>query len=581
VNKRVLKHGVAVLLAAAFVLPLASAGVAASKVDGLTQVSQDGIVDGFALHQSEMQPSLAENNATGTLVGAFEVGRIFNGGSSAIGVATSPDGGTAWTDRLLPLTIGARQATTPAGTLWRAADPSAAFDASHNTWLVSSTGLGSQGDTIGLFVNSSNNGLNWSTPVVAHAAATGDAPQNGSLACDNNSASSGFGTCYLAYNNSASSPANALQVITSTDGGATWSAPVGTPDASTGTSVFTLVQPPASPGTCGRVVVAYTGGGGVSWIASTDCGATWSAHTQITPNATATHTVAQGTRTSLVVSGSTDGAGAIYLAWQTRSFRTAQTTLSAAANAGDTNIKVASVTGMVAGGTLTVDAGGTTPETVTITTVGTAGAAGTGVTFTPALADPHASGAVVTVNGVASTSTAAPNDIALSVMPGPTAANFNAPTRIPIEADSGALTNTVDHFMPAIAADPSSSGTSARLGLFYYFYPLAACNYVDTNDALRCSPRVGYVSSTDGGATWSAPSQLSPGPPSLAVYPRTGNDTATTGSPDFGNVLAAAVIPAGHNGGNALGLFPVGIPVNGIDVSMYVNKKGLQIGGAS
>ena len=234
---------------------------------------------------------------------------------------------------------------------------------------------------------------------------------------------------------------------------------------------------------------------------------------------------------------------------------------------------------MVAGGTLTVDAGGTTPETVTITTVGTAGAGGTGVTITPALAAAHASGAIVTVNGVASTSTAAPNDIALSVMPGPTAANFGAPARIPLEADTGALTNTVDHFMPAIAADPSSSGSSARLALFYYYLPLAACQYVSTPD-LQCSPRVGYVSSTDGGATWSAPAQLSPGPPSLAVYPRTGNDTATTGNPDFGNVLAAAVIPTGHNGGNALGLFPVGIPVNGIDVSMYVNKKGLQIGGA-
>jgi hypothetical protein len=552
--------------------------VAASKLDGLTQVSQDSIVDGFALHQSEMQPSLAANNATGTLVGAFEVGRIFNGGSSAIGVSTSPDGGTAWTDRLLPLTIGAKQATTPAGTLWRAADPSAAFDARHNTWLVSSTGLGSQGETIGLFVNSSNNGLNWSAPVVAHQAATGDTPQNGSLACDDNASSTGYGTCYLAYNNSASSPANALQVITSTDGGATWSAPVGTPDASTGTSVVTLVQPPASAGTCGRVVVAYTGGGGVSWNSSPDCGATWSLHTQITPNATATHTVAQGTRTSLVVSGSTDGAGAIYLAWQTRSFRITQTTLVAAANAGDTNIKVASVTGMAAGNTLTVDAAGTTPETVTISTVGTAGTNGTGVTFSPALASAHATGAIVTVNGVPSTSAATPNDIALSVMPGPTAANFGAPVRIPIEADSGALTNTVDHFMPAIAADPGSSGSSARLGLFYYVYPLAACQYVSTPD-LQCSPSVGYVSSTDGGTTWSAPTQLSPGPPSLAVYPRTlgtGN-----GGPDFGNVLAAAVIPTGHNGGNAVGLFPVGIPVNGIDVSMYVNKKGLQIGGAS
>ena len=60
---------------------------------GLTRVSQDKIVDGLALHQSEMQPSLAARRHKKTLVGAFEVGRIFNGGSSAVGWATSPDGG--------------------------------------------------------------------------------------------------------------------------------------------------------------------------------------------------------------------------------------------------------------------------------------------------------------------------------------------------------------------------------------------------------------------------------------------------------------------------------------------------------
>src|SRR4029078_7556912 len=120
--------------------------------------------------------------------------------------------------------------------------------------------------------------------------------------------------------------------------------------------------------------------------------------------------------------------------------------------------------------------------------------------ITPALAFAHAQGAVATVNGVVSTSTAAPNDIALSVMPAPTdatpAPSFGSPSRIPIEADSGALTNTVDHFMPAIAADTGSSGSSARLALFYYYLPIAACIYVD-NQAPMCSPQVGYVSSTD------------------------------------------------------------------------------------
>jgi hypothetical protein len=593
--RSVLKYALGALAAAAVLLSLGAASAAAPRADDLTQVSQDGIVDGLALHRSEVQPSLAADTTGSdkTLVGAFEVGRIFNGGSSAIGWATSKANGNGWHDGLLPLTVGSNVSSTPAGVVWRAADPSAARDADHGAWLVSATGLTGTGGSLGLFVDSSTNANSWSGPVVPHAAATGDAPDNGSLTCDNWPSSKGYGTCYLAYDNTASSPANQLEVVTSTDGGATWSAPVSTPDGSTGTGAVALVQPPppsaALGSVCGRLVVSYAGStasnGGVFSFTSDDCGATLSAHTQVLPNMTTTHTVAQTVRTGLVVSASMDGAGGIYLAWQTRSFRTAQTTLSTAANAGDTNVKVASVTGMTAGNTLTIDPTGSNPETVTISTVGTAGAGGTGVTFTPALASAHASGAFVTVNGVASTSTAAPNDIALSVMPGPTDAaptpGFGAPTRIPIESDTGALTDTVDHFIPAIAADPSSSGSSARLALFYYFYPLAACNYVDPPDN-SCSPQVGYVSSDDGGATWSDPQALSPGPPSLGVYARTLALGGTgNGGPDLGSVLAALVVPNGKLSGDAIGMFPVGIAVNGLDESMYVPNNGLQIGGGA
>jgi hypothetical protein len=670
VNIRVvLKHGFATLVAAAFVLPLAAAGAAPGALEGLQRVSEDNIVDGAALHQSEVQPSLATDGTHKTLVGAFEVGRIFNGGSSAIGWTTSSDGGTGWHDGLLPLTVASKQATTGAGTLWRAADPSAAYDDNSGTWLIASTGLDGTGGARGLFINRSRDGHKWSDPVIAHAAGAGDAPQNASLACDNWPSSQGYGTCYLAYNNTSSTPANLLQVVTSTDGGATWSAPASTPDASTGTGAVALVQPPppgAAPGTaCGRVVVAYAGGGGISWISSGDCGASWSAHTQLLPNMSATHAPAQNLRTGLVVSASTDGAGAIYLAWQSRNFRLAQTTLAADASAGDTNIKVASVSGLLAGDTITVDSTGAGPQTVTIAAVGTAGSAGTGVTFTPALSAGHATGSFVALNGRAQTtlsaaaaagatnikvasvsaalagntividatganpetvtirnvgtagatgtgidfspalgfahangalvlhnsvrsgsaSTATPNDIALSVMPATTDATptpgFGPSARIPIEADDGAASNTVDQFVPAIAADPNSSGASARIALFYYFYPLAACQYVN-NPSNACSPRAGYVSSTDGAATWSAPQSLSPGPPSLAVLPRTLALGATgNGGPDLGSVLGAAVVPVGKLQGKAIGLFPVGIPVNGTDVSMYVPKHGLTIGGGS
>ena len=142
-KRRRLKQGFAALAATAFVLPLASAGAAPPKLPGLTLVSQDTIVDGLALHQSEAQPSLAADGSKQRLVGAFEVGRIYNGGSSAIGFARSDDGGKAWQDGLAAADRRRGQATTSAGTVWRGADPSAAYDESHGLWLISSTGLGS------------------------------------------------------------------------------------------------------------------------------------------------------------------------------------------------------------------------------------------------------------------------------------------------------------------------------------------------------------------------------------------------------------------------------------------------------
>jgi hypothetical protein len=571
------------VLAVAMVLPLASAG--ASPASALKLVSEDKIVDGIGLHQSETQSSLASAVGSQTLVSAFEVGRIFDGGSSAIGWSTSTNGGKSWGKRgLLPNTIASGGPTTGSiFPLYRAADPAAAYDARHGKWLVESRGLGSTGSVLGIVVNASTNGTSWSAPVVAHQAGTGDTPAKGSIGCDNTPASSGYGTCYIAYPNTSSSPANLLQVIRSSDGGATWSAPSAASDASVGTAPLVAVQPPApgaSPGsTCGRVVVPFVNGTTINAFFSSDCGATYSARSVVTSTQAATHTVAQGLRSPQTPSVSMDKSGALYLTWWTRSFRITQTTLSAAANAGDTNVKVASVTGMVAGNTLTVDTGAAA-ETVTIATVGTAGATGTGVTVTPALASAHAAGAIVTVNGVPSTSTAAPNDIALSVMAGPTdaapAPSFGAPSRIALEADAGALSNTVDHFIASIAADPNANG---KLALFTYSYPVAACAYItgsplDNSFGAQCAPQLLYSSSTNGGTSWSAPQTLA-SMQSLAVLPRSSN------GPDLGAYTSSVVIPAGKLKGKALSVFASAEPVNGTHESMYVPINGLTIGGGS
>jgi beta-glucosidase len=68
------------------------------------------------------------------------------------------------------------------------------------------------------------------------------------------------------------------------------------------------------------------------------------------------------------------------------------TTLAAASNVGDTNIKVASVTGMTAGHMIRVDTG-SNMEIGTITVVGTSGSGGTGITLAAPLTLAHASGA--------------------------------------------------------------------------------------------------------------------------------------------------------------------------------------------
>jgi hypothetical protein len=77
--------------------------------------------------------------------------------------------------------------------------------------------------------------------------------------------------------------------------------------------------------------------------------------------------------------------------------------------------------------------------------------------------------------------------------------------RIPIDATS----STVDHFIPGIAADRTTSGGSAHLALTYYFYPTSSCS------ASTCRLNVGFISSTNGGSTWSTATQLT-GPMTLS-----------------------------------------------------------------
>jgi hypothetical protein len=128
------------------------------------------------------------------------------------------------------------------------------------------------------------------------------------------------------------------------------------------------------------------------------------------------------------------------------------------------------------------------------------------------------------------------------------------------------VTSTVDHLGGGLGVDPTTSGSSARLGLFYYFYPQADCTVA------TCQLEVGYISSTDGGAQWSQPRLLA-GPLSLTQL-------AQAPGGMVGDYVGAAVTP----GGNAFAAFAVGgAPADGqaFNEAMYEPFKGEPITGGS
>jgi hypothetical protein len=95
------------------------------------------------------------------------------------------------------------------------------------------------------------------------------------------------------------------------------------------------------------------------------------------------------------------------------------------------------------------------------------------------------------------------NDLVLSTSTNGT--SWTAVTRINIDPTS----STVDHFIPGLAVDKATSGSTAHLGLMYYYYPVASCT-IST-----CQLDIGFVSSINGGSSWSAPTQIT-GPITLS-----------------------------------------------------------------
>src|SRR4030095_7438290 len=72
-----------------------AAGPALANVP-LTQVSIDPFTNTTSQHRTEAEPDTSPFG--NTIVSAFQVGRFFDGGASAIGFASSTNGGATWTN---------------------------------------------------------------------------------------------------------------------------------------------------------------------------------------------------------------------------------------------------------------------------------------------------------------------------------------------------------------------------------------------------------------------------------------------------------------------------------------------------
>ncbi|TDU02547.1 BNR repeat protein [Streptomyces sp. 846.5] len=429
----------------------------------LTQVSTDPFTNTTSQHATEVEPdTFAYGN---TIVTSSQVGRFYDGGASDISWNTSTDAGATWQHGMLPGIT-----TYQGGGSWaRVSDASVTYDAKHGTWMIVGLVIDANVNGAGVTVSRSADGITWQNPVMA-VGNDGQGYDKEWIVCDNTSTSPHYGNCYIEAD--ITSSGNQEIMSTSTDGGATWSAPASPASGDSGLGGQPLVQPN------GTVIVPFsTNGAAIRSFSSTDGGASWGSSVLVANISAAT--VSGGLRAGDgLPSAEIDATGKVYVAWQDCRFRSG----------------------------------------------------------CPA------------------------NDIVYSTSTN--GSTWTAVTRIPIDA----VTSTADHFTPGLGVDKATSGTTTKLGLYYYFYPNHSCT------ASTCQLEVGFISSANAGSTWST-AQTIAGPMTLAQI------ASTSQGPMVGDYISTSVV-----GGKSVALFPVGkAPTNGqaFNEAMYTVSGGLALLGGS
>lgn len=383
-------------------------------------VSQDPYLNANAFHRTQGEPdSLAFGSR---VVSAFMTGyHEFPLGATNIGWAVSADEGRSWNGGFLP---GTTTSATPSGPWTRTSDPSVAYDAKHDTWLIAGIGSRNLGDDPErpahhvVFVSRSTDGARtFSEPVIVVAPDETQFFDKSWIVCDNGTMSPFLGQCYVEYHDDGHD--NGLHMARSRDGGLTW----GEADVPERTHVVnghpnvlpdgTVVMPIlAGIRCCGPALVAFVSeDGGLSYTgpSTKDAGPAFG---EITMSQVGGDLFVNGDPPG--IDAAVDAAGTVYVVWADCRFRDI---------------------------------------------------------------DPDRS--------------CVQNDVLMSTTGD--GRHWTSGFRIPIDPRS----SSVDHFRPAVAVDPTTSGASAHIAVLYYYYPDAEC------DVATCELSVGFASSTDGGSEWS------------------------------------------------------------------------------
>jgi hypothetical protein len=152
----------------------------------------------------------------------------------------------------------------------------------------------------------------------------------------------------------------------------------------------------------------------------------------------------------------------------------------------------------------------------------------------------------------------ASNDLVMSTSAD--GATWASPVRIPIDVAN----SSVDHFIPGLGIDPGTGGGTAHLGLSYYYYPQGNCT------ATSCELFAGFISSSDGGSTWSTATSIA-GPMKLSWLPTTSSGR-----------MVGDYIATSFAGGKAYGFFAVAKANSGatFDEAIYTTQAGFDVSAA-